>query len=70
MNYSDEKSSGRAVPIAAVLLAMTGILAALVAIGDPQDRQSSRVWVFQQPAAGISHDKTPYPDRHHKSPLL
>jgi hypothetical protein len=54
MIYPEKKSGGLAVPIFAILLAVAGILATLVAIGGPDDRQSGRVWVFQKPATAAS----------------
>lgn len=47
MIYSEEKSGGLSVPLIAILLAIAGILAALVAIGGPHDNAAGRVWVPQ-----------------------
>lgn len=46
MIYSEEKSAGLAMPLIAILFAIAGILAALVATGG-QSSASARVWVPQ-----------------------
>ncbi|MCV9967433.1 hypothetical protein OIU34_36995 [Pararhizobium sp. BT-229] len=66
MIYSEEKSGGLAVPIFVILLAIAGILAALVAIGGQEDRQSGRVWVFQKPTAVAAIHEGPGIDRYDK----
>ncbi|MEI1247962.1 hypothetical protein [Rhizobium aouanii] len=54
MIYSEEKSAGLAVPLIVILLAIAGIVAVLVAIGDRHDSTAGRVWVpqAQQQGAG------------------
>ncbi|MGO4483317.1 hypothetical protein [Rhizobium pisi] len=47
MIYFEEKSGGLAVPLIAILLAIAGILAALVATGGRHDGAAGRVWVPQ-----------------------
>ncbi|AJC78972.1 MULTISPECIES: hypothetical protein [Rhizobium] len=51
--YSEEKSTGFAVPLIAILLAIAGILAVLVATGGDSSA-GARVWVpqAQQQGAG------------------
>ncbi|MBB4574516.1 hypothetical protein PYR71_14990 [Rhizobium sp. MC63] len=53
MIYSEEKSAGLAVPLIAILLAIAGILAVLVATGG-HSSAGPRVWVpqAQQQEAG------------------
>ncbi|MBB2687860.1 UNVERIFIED_ORG: hypothetical protein GGD48_004979 [Rhizobium etli] len=46
MIYSDEKSGGLALPLIAILLAIAGILAVLVATGG-RHGSAARVWVPQ-----------------------
>ncbi|MBX4953906.1 hypothetical protein [Rhizobium lentis] len=46
MIYSEEKSAGLAVPLIAILLAIAGILAVLVATGG-HGSAGARVWVPQ-----------------------
>lgn len=45
MIYPEERSGGFARPVIAILFAMAGILVALVAIGDHDDRRGGRVWI-------------------------
>ncbi|MBY5542349.1 hypothetical protein HFO55_10750 [Rhizobium leguminosarum] len=54
MIYSEEKSAGLAVPLIAILLAIAGIVAVLVATGGRHDSTAGRVWVpqAQQQGAG------------------
>ncbi|MCV9967461.1 hypothetical protein OIU34_37150 [Pararhizobium sp. BT-229] len=66
MIHSEEKSGGSALPIFAVLLAMAGIVAALIAVGDRPDSQGGRVWVFQKPAAAASAYEGPGIGRYDK----
>ncbi|WP_427149900.1 hypothetical protein, partial [Rhizobium leguminosarum] len=47
MIYSEEKSGGLAVPLIAILLAIAGILAVLVATGGRHSSAAGRVWVPQ-----------------------
>ena len=49
--YSEEKSAGLAVPLIAILLAIAGILAVLVATGG-HSSAGSRVWVPQAEQQG------------------
>ncbi|MBB4238157.1 hypothetical protein [Rhizobium esperanzae] len=53
MIYSEEKSGGLAVPVIAILLAIAGILAALVATAG-QHSSAGRVWLppAQQQGSG------------------
>ncbi|WP_164918667.1 hypothetical protein [Rhizobium acidisoli] len=54
MIYSEEKSTGLALPLVVILLAIAGILAVLVVTGSRQGSTVSRVWVpqVQQQGAG------------------
>ncbi|EJT06006.1 hypothetical protein [Rhizobium sp. CCGE 510] len=54
MIYSEEKSAGLALPLIAILLAIAGILAMLVATGGRHGSPAGRVWVpqAQQQGAG------------------
>ncbi|WP_165422354.1 hypothetical protein [Rhizobium ruizarguesonis] len=52
MIYSEEKSRGLAVPLIAILLAIAGILAVLVATGARHDSAAGRVWVPQAQQQG------------------
>jgi hypothetical protein len=54
MIYSEEKSGGLAFPLIAILLAIVGILAVLVATGGRQSSAAGRVWVprAQQQGSG------------------
>ncbi|WP_204328795.1 hypothetical protein [Rhizobium leguminosarum] len=47
MIYSEEKSGGLALPLIAILLAIAGILAVLVATGGRHSNTAGRVWVPQ-----------------------
>ncbi|MBB4215769.1 MULTISPECIES: hypothetical protein [unclassified Rhizobium] len=52
MIYSEEKSGGLAVPLIAIMLAIAGILAVLVATGGRESAVVSRVWVPQAQQQG------------------
>ncbi|WHO71822.1 hypothetical protein [Rhizobium sp. BT03] len=54
MIYSEQKSAGLALPLVAILLAIAGILAVLVATGGRHGGTAGRVWVpqAQQQEAG------------------
>jgi hypothetical protein len=52
MIYSAEKSSGVAFPLIAILLAIAGILAVLVATGGRNSSAAGRVWVPQAEQQG------------------
>ncbi|MGR9245742.1 hypothetical protein [Rhizobium leguminosarum] len=52
MIYSEEKSGGLALPLIVILLAMTGILAVLVATGGRDSSTTGRVWVPQAQQRG------------------
>ncbi|WP_190233644.1 hypothetical protein [Rhizobium sp. R339] len=52
MIYSEEKSTGLAMPLIAILLAIAGMLAALVATGG-QSSTAGRVWVPQVQQQGL-----------------
>ncbi|MGO6851770.1 MULTISPECIES: hypothetical protein [Rhizobium] len=51
MIYSEEKSRGLAVPLIAILLAIAGILAVLVATGG-RHSAAGRVWIPQAQQQG------------------
>ncbi|WP_164736364.1 hypothetical protein [Rhizobium vallis] len=53
MIYSEEKSGGLAMPLITILLAIVGILAALVATGGRHDSAAGRVWVPQAQHQGL-----------------
>ncbi|MFF0924333.1 hypothetical protein ACFYE8_32480 [Rhizobium leguminosarum] len=52
MIYSEEKSGGMAFPLIAILLAIAGILAMLVATCGRHDSPAGRVWVPQAQQQG------------------
>ncbi|MBY5461748.1 hypothetical protein U8P80_09680 [Rhizobium beringeri] len=52
MIYSEEKSRGLALPLIAILLAIAGILAVLVATGGRHSSAAGRVWVPQAQQQG------------------
>ncbi|EJB03114.1 hypothetical protein FHX14_002065 [Rhizobium sp. BK619] len=54
MIYSEEKSTGLALPLVVILLAIAGILAVLVVTDSRQGSTAGRVWVpqVQQQGAG------------------
>jgi len=52
MIYSEEKSGGLAVPLIAIMLAIAGILAVLVAPGGRESAAVGRVWVPQAQQQG------------------
>ena len=52
MIHSEEKPGGRALLIIAILLLMAAMLGALLGMADAQGRQTARVWVPEQQAAG------------------
>ncbi|KKZ84129.1 hypothetical protein B5K05_23710 [Rhizobium phaseoli] len=61
MIYSEEKSAGLAFPLIAILLAIVGILAVLVATGGRHGSAAGRVWVPQDEQQGPGQRKASHP---------